>query len=229
MIHFNELSIGYSEFDSVQVKFDQLSTGLIFLVGGNGSGKSTFLKTIFGEIKPINGNIKVDQMSVSDAKSIQRAQKIAFLSTSTTQVDYLTVRKYIELGSTPYLNTFGKPNTIEQNNSTFDQQFNLEKFYHKFLNELSDGEKQLVSISKVLTQNTAVYLLDEPTSFLDPKNKRALFNFLRDYAQNFNKTIIISTHDIEVALPYADGILYINNKSMSFENNMDLKSILDIY
>ncbi len=228
-MQFKNVHIGYSQDNSVHVNFSTITPGLYFLVGANGSGKSTFLKTIFGIIPPLKGNILFDKNEIESYSTMERAQKIAYLSTGIPQVDYITVKDFIHLGNTPLMNLFGKitsPNTIQ---NPAIAALKLERFENRYLNQLSDGEKQLVCIAKTIQQDTSILLLDEPTSFLDPKNKRLLYQFLKEFAMTENKIIIISTHDIEVAQNFADSFLVIAEKSVSIVTNTDLNYLLTIY
>lgn len=231
MIEFRNLVIGHNAEYAVHVNFERLTTGLYFLIGANGSGKSTFIKTLFGEIPPLSGEVVVRQKDGNQNSSmLKKAQHISFLSTGIPIVDYLTVRDFIALGETPFMNRFGKVEGEQANSSAFFmERFGLKKHLESNLNQLSDGEKQLIGIAKSIQQNTSILLMDEPTSFLDPKNKRLLFDYLKKFAEDESKTIIISTHDIEVALPYAKSLLLIEKKSMSLKSNMDLSTILTIY
>ena len=230
-MEFKNLVIGHHANAAISVNINSIPNGLYFLIGANGSGKSTFLKTVFGEIKAISGSIELANQSSGDKINLlERAQQISFLSTGIQHVDYLTVENYIHLGSTPFMNRFGKlKEEIKSPADDFINLFDLKRHTSRYLDELSDGEKQLVGIAKTIHQDTSILLMDEPTSFLDPKNKRSLFAYLKQFAETKDKTIIISTHDIEVALPYASGLLMINKKSMSLESNMDLQNVLSIY
>lgn len=231
MIEFRNLVIGHNIEYAVQVNFESLTSGLYFLIGANGSGKSTFIKTLFGEVPPLSGEVVFRQKEGNQNSSmLKKAQQISFLSTGIPIIDYLTVRDFIALGETPFMNRFGKIEGEHANSSAFFMEhFGLQKHLESHLNQLSDGEKQLIGIAKSIQQNTSILLMDEPTSFLDPKNKRLLFDFLKKFSEQESKTIIISTHDIEVALPYAKSLLLIEKKSMSLKSNMDLNTILTIY
>ncbi len=229
MIFFSDVQIGYKKEEAITLNFKELGTGLIYLIGANGSGKSTLLKTIFGEIKPIDGTIQVNGVDIKNYNTKEKARVISYMSTEIPQVDYLKVDDFLALSKTPYMNVFGQTEKISLFAKDIFKSLDLEPLLNKKLTELSDGEKQIFNVLKNLNQDTQIILLDEPTSFLDPKNKRMLMQFLQDFAVKNNKTIIISTHDIEITLLFPNPYLVVQKKSISLFKEMDLNSILEIY
>jgi iron complex transport system ATP-binding protein len=218
MITTNELHIGYKH-SILQVDDINLEGGNVYiLLGKNGSGKSTFLKTLSGQIKPISGNSSLEGKSIADISLIDLPKQIAFVSSKLEETDYLKVYDYVALARSPYTNSFGKLQSkdIEMIESAL-KMMNIESLHNRFINELSDGEKQLVAITKAFAQETSVILLDEPTAFLDYTNKVKVMQSLVRIAKDFNKCILISSHDLDVTLDADCPFLIVNsNKNRLF-------------
>ena len=210
MIQTQGLHIGYSE--SILSMDDlHLSNGVHILIGRNGSGKSTFLKTLAGQIPKIMGSIKIQNNEVS-AISIEELPKIiSFVSSQFPIVEFLRVSEFVGLGRNPHTNFFGKKTNkdIEAIDKALET-LGISYLRDRFTSELSDGEKQLVSIAKALTQETA---LDEPTAFLDYSNKKLVLGKLVAIGQEFNKCILLSSHDLDLSLDVNCPFLVIDDTS----------------
>ncbi|NRA13631.1 MAG: ABC transporter ATP-binding protein, partial [Crocinitomicaceae bacterium] len=172
MIKTQGLHIGYSE-SILSVDDLNLSNGVHILIGRNGSGKSTFLKTLTGQITSIKGNIKLIDKEVSSISIEEIPKIISFVSSHFPVVDFLRVSEFVGLGRNPHTNFFGKRRSedIEAIEKALET-LGITYLKDRFTSQLSDGEKQLVSIAKALTQETAIITLDEPTAFLDYSNKK---------------------------------------------------------
>jgi len=190
---------------------------LVCLIGKNGSGKSTLLKS-FAQIHDIyNGNIFIENHNIKNIGLKYKAKKISFVTTEIINVTNLKVKDLVMLGRFPHTNWIGKTEIKDK-----DEIYNsLEKvgmlaFANKFVNELSDGERQRVMIARSLAQDTDIILLDEPTAFLDLNNKYQLIKLLHNLAKEKNKLIIFSTHDLNIVLKLVDKVwLIIDNKIIS--------------
>lgn len=201
MIDLKKLTVGYH---SPLISFSdmELKRGNVYaLIGRNGIGKSTFLKTITGQIKPISGTIEVDNQQLSDLTFSELPKFIAYVESHFPLVEFLSVYDYIALGRSPYTNLLGK---LKEEDKTFInqtiQQLNIEHLINRFTSELSDGERQLISIAKAVVQQTDLIVLDEPTAFLDYANKEEVLSQLLNIANEMNKCIIVATHDIDLVL-----------------------------
>lgn len=199
MIRFNKVNIGRKE-TIASVQLERLDAPNVYaLIGKNGSGKSTFLKTISGQLKPISGSIEIDNKPLDEYKRMELARHISLVPSKFDEIEYMTVFDFVSLGRTPYLNQFGT--LSNQDIEIIEKSMNLTSIQHlksKFLSELSDGERQLCAVAKALAQNTPIILLDEPTAFLDYRNKQKLISLLLDLSQKMNLLILFSTHDIEL-------------------------------
>ncbi|MBS1652712.1 MAG: ABC transporter ATP-binding protein [Bacteroidetes bacterium] len=187
---------------------------IISLIGLNGSGKSTFLKTLAGLIPLISGNIYIENECLSMISKNKLAQKISTVFTERFFGFNLNCFETIALGCLPNSNVFNKLTTqhLEIINNAIIE-CGLEKFKNKNLSELSDGIFQKTMIAKCLAQQTEIILLDEPSAHLDFLAKENLFELLKKLVIEKNTSIIVSTHDIELAKKYSDFvILFFNNQ-----------------
>ncbi|MBO4573764.1 MAG: ABC transporter ATP-binding protein [Bacteroidales bacterium] len=202
------LSIGY---DSHPVTSDiniTLNDGdIIALVGPNGAGKSTLFKTLSSHIKPIGGKIELLGKDLLSYSPKERAKLLGLVLTERPDDMFLKVYDVVAAGRYPYTDMFG--NLTEDDKKVIKASLELVGIINlidRVFNTLSDGEKQKVMIAKAIAQNTPVIMLDEPTAFLDYPSKIELFTLLKRLAKEQHKTIIFSSHDLELLLRYTDNL-----------------------
>lgn len=198
MISFKQLQIGHKQ-ALASVEIEMLKKGeMVALIGSNGSGKTTLLKTIAGQLAPINGTIDYDGKSITSLEKKELARLIAFVPARFPETDFLTVRDFIGLGRTPFLNQFGTMKTEDEKVvSKIIDRLGILHLADKNTSDLSDGERQLCSVARALAQETPILLLDEPTGYLDYKNKRRLLSILAEVTAELNLITLFSTHDLE--------------------------------
>lgn len=212
IIETRNLSIGYlSNNQTINIQSGlnlQLQKGeLCCLIGPNGVGKSTLLRTISTDIHPLSGDILIDETSTKEYDNQQLAKCLSVVLTEDIHVPNLTVRELIAMGRFPYTNFWGKMNKKDEEKvEEAIQLLELVTLADRNFIELSDGEKQKVLIAKALAQDTPLILLDEPTAFLDFPSKMAILAELKKIAHTKNVGIVLSTHDLELALKMADKI-----------------------
>ncbi len=222
MIAVNNLSIGYHSsilsIDEMLLKAGEM----YFLIGRNGSGKSTFLKTISAQIPPVSGSLKLNEIEINSIPTNEIPKYISFVGAHFPAVDFLKVEDYIALARSPYSNYFGKlsKKDIEIIQKSIEI-LGIESLKNRFTSELSDGEKQMVAIAKSIAQETEVILLDEPTAFLDYANKKLVIEALSKICSELNKCIILSSHDIDLSLESKGNYLIVDaqKKTISLHNN----------
>jgi iron complex transport system ATP-binding protein len=219
MIRFQNTQIGYATGSNKYVLIDNLNISAgksenIALIGINGSGKSTLLKTIAGLINIIDGDIYIHGKHIHDYFKNEAAQKVSFVSSEIISTRYLKVFDLIYMGRFPYrkLSKNADEDIIKTEEAI--QLTGTSKLRDKNIDEISDGERQKVMIARALAQDTEIILMDEPTSFLDINNKFAVFNILNKICKDQAKTIIFSTHDLNLALKYADKVWLIKDKQI---------------
>lgn len=185
MIQLRDLEIGYkhrkgkfSVLKNINIEF--LPGDLIGLMGDNGIGKSTLLKTLDGTLKPLAGEIIINTKNQNSFSSHQLSQLISIVVTEKIGGFNLTVWDVAASGRTPYINIFGKLTTQDELTILSSlEKLNLLPIKDKLMDELSDGQRQKVMIAKSLTQQTPIIFLDEPTAFLDYNSKHQLFKILK--------------------------------------------------
>ena len=207
-----DLHIGYKDkaiLPPINVSLDE--GNLIALIGPNGAGKSTLFKTLTAHIKPISGSIELFGKDLSEYSSKEKATLIGLVLTERPDDMFLKVYDVVASGRCPYTNFFGK---IEKEDENIIQEsldiVGINQLKDRYFNTLSDGEKQKVMIAKTLAQNTPIIFMDEPTAFIDYPSKIELFSLMKMLSKERNKTIIFSSHDLELLLRYTDDIWMIS-------------------
>lgn len=218
MIIFKNISIGYNN-SLITVSELNLRDGeLYFLLGRNGSGKSTLFKTITHQIPALQGEILLNRTNIEAIPPKELSRNISFVQPSIQASDYLSVFNYIALGRSPFTNSIGhlKPTDLQAIEDAITK-VGIPHLSERFMNELSDGERQLASIAKALTQETPIILLDEPTAFLDYSNKLLIINLLQDIAKQLQKCIVVSSHDVDISLEAKANYLIMNQHTNHLE------------
>ena len=203
------LSIGYSHKVIAADINAQIKGGeLTCLIGRNGTGKSTLMRTLAGFLKPLGGTALLDGRDVSHLSPAERSHLISVVLTDRVDVDGMRVKDLVSVGRQPYTGFFGKMSSDDEevvNKAIAD--VGMTDFAGRQVNSLSDGERQKVMIAKALAQQTPVILLDEPTAFLDYPSKKEMFQMLAQLCHEQGKAVLVSTHDLDIALPIADSVI----------------------
>ncbi|XMO85636.1 ABC transporter ATP-binding protein [Algibacter sp. AS12] len=181
---------------------------LVGLIGANGIGKSTLLRTLTQVQNPLEGTIEIDGKNVSDFAPLELAKVMSLVLTEQITSKNLSVFELVALGRQPYTNwigTMSKQDTIAINNAL--EQTNIIELKHKKCFELSDGQLQKVMIARALAQDTDLIILDEPTTHLDMYHKAYILKLLQRLAKDTNKTILFSSHEIDLAIQLCDTMI----------------------
>lgn len=221
MIKCENLSIGYgSRVIQHDLSFTLESGQLIALLGANGCGKSTLLRTLAGLQPALSGTYTLTSNSVSsltsnsvsdltsNSEQSERSKLIALVLTERLSVESATVRDVVAMGRYPYTTFLGTLSAADHRIvDEAMEQVGVADLADTFYNDHSDGEKQRILIAKALAQQTPVILLDEPTAHLDLPSRIKTLNLLQTIAHEQGKTILISTHELDLALRTADQVL----------------------
>jgi iron complex transport system ATP-binding protein len=206
------------------------------IIGKNGAGKSTLLKVIARLLKPYSGSVFINLQNIDSFTRKNFAQQLSFLPQYVDISLNLSVKDFIMFGRYPYMKVFKIPTQKDYTvvNKVVDF-LKISHFLNKELNELSIGEKQLVLIAQVLVQETDVILFDEPTSYLDIGKQNTVLGILRELNTKFNKTVVLSLHDLNVASEFCDkialmdnGKVYMYGKPKEVLNAQNIEKIYDI-
>jgi len=219
-IEISNLSVGYKNRSSTELLLSEVNSNvhageLIAVIGRNGTGKSTLIRTLCGLQAPIGGNIILDGNDYNSYNLMEKARKISFVSTEIIQLNHMRVIELVALGRHPYTGWFGNMDRadIDIINSAIDS-VGLASMAEEFMNQISDGERQRAMIARALAQDTGILLLDEPTAFLDILHRHELVHLLYTLTRKEKKTIIFSTHDLQIAMDVADRIWLLNEQKL---------------
>ena len=180
---------------------------LTCLIGANGAGKSTLLRTIAGFQLPLEGTVLLGGDDVRALSPRQRAERMAVVLTDRPDVMCTTVWEMVATGRAPFTGFWGRLSSKDRNIVTRSLRLvGIEWMADRTVASLSDGERQKVMIAKALAQQTPVILLDEPTAFLDYPSRVEVMQLLLNIAHKEHKTVLLSTHDLDLALQTADRI-----------------------
>ena len=218
-IVIENLAIGYRQRIIASGLTARISGGaLTCLIGRNGIGKSTLLRTIAGLQPPLDGRalLRDDQgmlCPVSDYTIRQLARMVSVVLTEQPAVRQIRVHEMVGMGRLPYTGFFGNLNADDHRivSEALDA-VGLSGFGRRHFEALSDGERQKVMIAKALAQQTPIILLDEPTAFLDYPGRVDMMKMLHRLATDLGKTVLLSTHDMELASNHADSLLRMDER-----------------
>jgi iron complex transport system ATP-binding protein len=208
-----DLSIGYaSKKERIVVASNiniELHKGaLVGLVGGNGIGKSTLLRTLTHVQNALDGDIFINGKSIKQFPALDLAKVMSLVLTEQMMSKNLSVFELVALGRQPYTNWVGNlsENDISIVNTAITQT-NISDLKHKRCFELSDGQLQKVMIARALAQDTDLMILDEPTTHLDMYHKAYILKLLQKLAKETNKTILFSSHEIDLSIQLCDTLI----------------------
>ena len=228
MIKFHKLTTGYTAKGAAKVISKDLDFtiekgSLIGILGSNGIGKSTLLKTIAGFESPLNGSIQIDAQDIHKMNTKDRAKLLSIVLTEKKLSGDLLGLEVIRLGRQPYTNWLGSQTEHdEQLISKIIGQLNIDQLVKQTLGAMSDGEVQKILLARALAQDTALVLLDEPSSYLDLYNKAILFQQIKKTVQEDQKTILFTSHDLNTAIQICDKILLLLEDHWEFGTPEDL-------
>ncbi len=218
-IDIRNLSIGYNSKNGRKTVAENLNTALYqgeltCLLGVNGIGKSTLLKTLSGFLDRIGGDILINDRNIDSFSEKDLSMQVSIVLTEKVMIQNMTARELIGMGRSPYNGFWGR---ISKDDEKIVEQciemVNINHLKNRYIDNLSDGERQKVMIAKALAQDTSIILLDEPTAFLDFPSKVEIVHLLHRLTRETNKSIFLSTHDLELALQSADKLWLMDKNS----------------
>lgn len=210
----NRLTVGYHGHRVVEDISLSLPCGrLVCLLGPNGAGKSTLLRTLCGFQPPIAGTVTISGNDITTMSAAEVARLVSVVLTDRPLTPSLTAAEMVGMGRAPYTGFWGRLSDDDRRLvSEAMQTVGVDSLATRRMSRLSDGERQKVMIAKALAQHTPVIVLDEPTAFLDYPSKVAVMKTLARLAHDEGKTILMSTHDLELAAQLGDELMEIENK-----------------
>jgi iron complex transport system ATP-binding protein len=222
------LSIGYKTKKeetviSQNINFELEKGQLIGLVGANGIGKSTLLRTLIKVQPALSGTVYLNQKDLRTVSALELAKQLSIVLTETVTSKNLSVYELIALGRYPYTNWIGNLNTkdIEIVKNALEL-VNITELKDKKCYQLSDGQLQKVMIARALAQDTDIIVLDEPTTHLDMYHKAYILKLLQKLTKETGKTIVFSSHEIDLAIQLCDMMIVMQNQSVYYDQPCNL-------
>ena len=227
LLECKDLLVGYGKaLPSMKFPFDfSLASGnVVALMGENGCGKSSLLKTFAGLLAPVAGEVSLEGKSLTEWAPRERAQEISLVRMSSAVPPRMSVSEFVRLGRSPYSGIFDsrteEDNRIVENSMAL---LDVANFANRPIAELSDGERSRVFLAEAVAQQVKILLLDEPNAFLDIPRSHALFRLLKKIAVERQMGIVVSTHSVEYAERYCDKIMVVNGGAVRVASAADAR------
>ncbi|EGT3850494.1 ABC transporter ATP-binding protein [Clostridioides difficile] len=225
MLKTNNLSVGYNnEVVISNINVEVKNGEILCLLGSNGAGKTTLLRSLSKLISPIKGEIYLNGVNINCISRKALSKKMALVLTNRLLGDLMTVQDIVNIGRYPYTGFFGSLSKkdlimVDEALESVDA-LHLKK---RYFDELSDGEKQKVLVARALVQEPEIIILDEPTTHLDIKHRLELINILKKLSKEKSISVILSLHEIDIALKSCDKVALIkNNKVIAYGQPEDV-------
>ncbi|MCC0648500.1 ABC transporter ATP-binding protein [Clostridioides sp. ZZV15-6598] len=235
MLRTNNLSVGYDKKVVVSdINIEVKNGEILCLLGSNGAGKTTILRSLSKLITPIKGEIYLNDADINHISRKTLSKKMALVLTNRLLGDLMTVQDIVNMGRYPYTGFFG--NLSKKDLMMVDDSLESVNALHlkkRYFDELSDGEKQKVLVARALVQEPEIIILDEPTTHLDIKHRLELMNILKKLSKEKSISVILSLHEIDIALKSCDKVALVkNNKVIAYgqpEDMVDENMINSLY
>ncbi|AFL82443.1 ABC-type cobalamin/Fe3+-siderophore transport system, ATPase component [Aequorivita sublithincola DSM 14238] len=224
ILEARNLSVGYSNKKAESVIAEEINFSiekgeLVGLVGANGIGKSTLLRTLTGMQNALNGDVFLKGKNLKEYSSFRLATQLSVVLTEAPASKNLSVLEMISLGRQPYTNWIGSLSETDKKAINFAlEATETTTLAHRKCYELSDGQMQRVAIARALAQDTPIIILDEPTTHLDIYHRAYVLKLLKKLASETQKTILFSTHEIDLAIQLTDKMLVMANNENHFDS-----------
>ncbi|SHL77594.1 iron complex transport system ATP-binding protein [Chryseobacterium carnipullorum] len=214
-LEIKQAHVGYDTTLISNANADLKLGDVCLLIGNNGVGKTTLIKSILHQLSLLSGEILINQKNIKTLSVKEIAENIAIVFSKSSIPQHYTVEDLICLGKYIYYPFYFelKKQDREEVSHIIDE-LELGQYRHTLLKNLSDGNLQKAFIGRAITQNSPVIILDEPTTHLDEKNKLIILKTLRRLAKEQHKIILFSSHDWRLAKEFADKIWYVKDNQL---------------
>ncbi len=206
LLQTDNLTVGYDGQAVIEAVCLHIRKGeIVTLIGANGSGKSTILKTIAGTLEKISGRILFMEKNLEDFSRKEKAEKFSVMFTEKVHTELMSCQEVVETGRYPYTDYFGRlSQTDRQAVEEAIQLVDIEDFADKDFSQISDGQRQRVLLAKAICQQPEILILDEPTSYLDIHHKIRFLEILRKLVAEKQMAVLISMHELDFAEKISD-------------------------
>ncbi|MEN8210618.1 MAG: ABC transporter ATP-binding protein [Thermodesulfobacteriota bacterium] len=231
ILNVNDLAFHYKSHDTLKnINFSIKKGETTVILGPNGVGKTTLLKCLNSILFPQNGNIMVKDKNIREMDVKQIAKEISYVAQK-NESTRMTAFDAILMGRHPHIRYKTRPDDLKKVDAVI-KRLNLSHLCLKYLDQMSGGELQKVSIARALVQQTDLLLLDEPTSSLDLRNQTDILGLIRHIVKGHHIAAIMTMHDLNTALRYADQYLFLKDKTIYGAGKIDKissKMVEDVY
>ena len=207
------LRVGYGRtavVDGIRIRAE--AGEILCLIGPNGAGKSTILKTLIRELRPMGGTVLLENTPLPDMKERELARKSAAVLTGRVATELMTCEEIVAMGRYPYTGMLGI--LSEADREKVDETIRIvgiEEIRKKDFDCISDGQRQRVMLARALCQEPKLLIMDEPTSFLDIRNKLEFLNILRRLVRERDLAVVMSLHELDLAQKFCDRIVCVGD------------------
>lgn len=235
MLKANNLKVGYGKKVVVNnINIEVKKGEILCLLGSNGAGKTTILRSLSKLLTPVEGEVYLNNINIKDIPRKELSKKMALVLTNKFQGDLMRVQDIVNMGRYPYTGFFGK--LTSKDYQKVDEALETVNAIHlkeRYFDQLSDGEKQKVLVARALVQEPEIIILDEPTTHLDIRHRLELIDILKKLSKEKSIAVILSLHEIGIALKSCDKVMLIkNNNVVTYgqpEDIVDEKIINSLY
>ena len=221
VLECNDLTAGYWGKAVVShISFSIISGEITALIGENGSGKSTLLKTLIKEIPPVSGSIRIEGRDISKLSSGDIARCMAIVMTGSIKPDYFSCFDLVSSGRYPYTDMLGR--LKEEDVRAVEEAMRLTGTWDlkdRFVTDISDGQRQLVMLSRAIAQEPQLLILDEPTSFLDIRHRSLFAGAVRRLVEDRGVSVLMSIHELDIVRSMSDKMIALKNGSVDRMGN----------
>ncbi|MCR5747683.1 MAG: ABC transporter ATP-binding protein [Lachnospiraceae bacterium] len=223
IISAERLTVGYGKKTVLSDLCFELKKGEITaLIGENGCGKSTLLKTIIGEIPVISGNIMIGGVNAASLSSRDMAKLMAIVMTGSLRTEYFTCYDAVASGRYPYTGRFGRLSSADDRKIKEAMALTgVEEISGQYITDISDGQRQLVMLSRAIAQEPKMLILDEPTNFLDIRHKMLFAGTVKKLAKENGISVLMSIHELELVRKMADRVIALKDKAIDASGSAD--------
>ncbi|SHJ75677.1 iron complex transport system ATP-binding protein [Dethiosulfatibacter aminovorans DSM 17477] len=216
IIKTENLSVGYENKAVVDgIEISGLKGQVVCLLGPNGAGKTTILRTLSGLLKPVGGTVYINDKAVDEIKKKDLAKQLSVVLTERFSGGLMTVFEVVSMGRYPHTGYLGRLNETDLEKVWEAlESVNAEKLSGRYFEELSDGERQKVLVARALVQEPEIIVLDEPTTHLDIRHRLELIEILKKLSKEKNITVILSLHEIDMALKSCDKVVLVKDSKI---------------
>ncbi len=211
-LYTQRLSCGYASDVPIlnEVSLSLRNGRFVCVIGPNGIGKSTLMRTISGLLRPLSGTVEIGGRRIEALSARERARELSVVLTGQRAPGYMSVQRYVEIGRYPHISLLGAASQTDLKAvEAALSASGVRQLAGRRVAELSDGERQRVAIARALAQSSRVMILDEPTAFLDVSARASTMVLLRRTAHESGRLVITSSHEIELVLRTADTVVLI--------------------